>query len=59
VGESSLDTNTGDAIHKRSKSDIHKQKLPYIGLTETYKDMMEPTIPMKLLKVRKTTRRGG
>jgi histone deacetylase 1/2 len=40
VGESSL--NTSNAIHTRSKSGIHKPKLPYIGLTENYKDTMEP-----------------
>lgn len=42
VGESSLDTNTSNAIHTRSKSGIHKPKLPYIGITETYKDTVEP-----------------
>ncbi|MCI15175.1 hypothetical protein A2U01_0036311, partial [Trifolium medium] len=42
VGESSLNTNTGNTIHTRSKSGIHKPKLPYIGLSETYKDTMEP-----------------
>lgn len=41
--QSTREASNAGIIQTRSKSGIHKPKLPYIGLVETYKDTVEPT----------------